>query len=133
MEYFAYKVSTTSRIIYENPTLFPKVTFCNVNWFTTEYAYNLTQMGVEWSEIMSLSTDEKKQLGHSLENILIQCKYNNIPCDSTDFTWSFDPDYGNCYTFNSDFDSNGSKIDLKNSDLVGLDFGLQLKLNMKSF
>ena len=133
MEYFAYKVSTTSRIIYENPTLFPKVTFCNVNWFTTEYAYNLTQMGVEWSEIMSLSIDEKKQLGHSLENILIQCKYNNIPCDSTDFTWSFDPDYGNCYTFNSGFNSNKSKIDLKKSSLVGWNFGLQLTLYLNVY
>jgi hypothetical protein len=46
MTFFTYGVTSTSRTIYETPTLFPKVTFCNVNPFTTEYAYNLTQRGI---------------------------------------------------------------------------------------
>ena len=39
VSYFAYDVTTTSRIIFETPTTFPKVTLCNVNPFTTEFAY----------------------------------------------------------------------------------------------
>ena len=38
LSYFAYGVTSASRTIYETPTLFPKVTFCNLNRFTTEYA-----------------------------------------------------------------------------------------------
>ena len=39
VSYFAYDVTTTSRIIFETPTTFPKVTLCNVNPFITEFAY----------------------------------------------------------------------------------------------
>jgi hypothetical protein len=46
MTYFTYGVSTTSRSIYETPTLFPKVTFCNLNQYATEHAHNLSQKGV---------------------------------------------------------------------------------------
>jgi hypothetical protein len=38
VSYFSYGVSTTSRTLYETPALFPKVTICNANPFTTEYA-----------------------------------------------------------------------------------------------
>ena len=38
MAYLDYGVITTSRTIYENYALFPKITFCNVNKFTTQYA-----------------------------------------------------------------------------------------------
>ena len=41
MTYFTYGVSTTSRTIYETPTLFPKVTFCNANFVTTKYGYDV--------------------------------------------------------------------------------------------
>ena len=34
--YFDYEVITTSRTIYETPTLFPKVTICNQNMLQTE-------------------------------------------------------------------------------------------------
>jgi hypothetical protein len=129
MNFLDYGVTTTSRIIFQNPTLFPKVTFCNVNWFTTEYAYNLTQEGHEDGKAYRLSNNEKKKLGHSLEDILIRCKFNNFACNSSDFTWYFDENYGNCYTFNSGYDFNRKeKVELKKSTLVGLDFGLQLTL-----
>ena len=126
MTYFSYGVSTTSRIIYENPTLFPKVTFCNVNTFSTEYAYNFTQ--IKNYDDNKLSDEEKKQLGHDLNDILLVCWFNSKPCNSTDFIWSYDKDYGNCYTFNSGFDSNGNKIGLKQSSIAGPDFGLQVTL-----
>ena len=44
MTYFTYGVSTTSRTIYETPTLFPKVTFCNAN----NNIYLRRQLGTCW-------------------------------------------------------------------------------------
>ena len=38
MDYLSFRVATTTRTLYETPALFPKVTICNVNPFTTEYA-----------------------------------------------------------------------------------------------
>ena len=122
MIYFSFGVSTTSRTIFEMPTLFPKVTFCNVNEKATEYAYNisLTNGGS--------STEERKKFGHDLEDILIECLFNDIECDETNFTWSYDSNFGNCYTFNSGFDSHGNLTDLKQSTLAGLNFGLRMTL-----
>jgi hypothetical protein len=37
--YFEYAVVTKSQLVYETQTQFPKVTICNLNPFTTEYAY----------------------------------------------------------------------------------------------
>jgi hypothetical protein len=41
--YFTYGVSTTSRTLYETPAFFPKITICNVNQFTSEYAYEFVR------------------------------------------------------------------------------------------
>ena len=38
LSYFAYEVTSVTRIISETPAPFPKVTICNSNAFTTEYA-----------------------------------------------------------------------------------------------
>jgi hypothetical protein len=111
LTYLTYGVSTTTRVFYETPTLFPKITFCNANLFSSQYAYNLVQMGIYSGQ--NLSIDEKKKLAHDIKDILLNCIYNNEPCSSNDFTWSFDQSYGNCFTFNSGFASNGSKVDLK--------------------
>jgi len=43
----------------------------------------------------------------------LDCTFNNQICNPSDFIWSYDTNYGNCYTFNSGFESNGNKVDLK--------------------
>ena len=71
---------------------------------------------------------QKRKLAHDLNDILIECKYNGHACNTTfDFVWSFDEEeYGNCFTFNSGLDSNGNKVNLKQSYLAGPNFGLDL-------
>jgi hypothetical protein len=129
--YFTYGVSTMTRTFFETPTLFPKVTFCNINQFTTEFAYNLTKMNITSGN--SLSTADKRKLGHDLDDILIDCWFNLKPCNASDFSWSFHRVYGNCYTFNSGFDSNKTKIDLKKTSISGLDYGLTLTLYVNMY
>jgi len=119
--YFTYGVSTTSRTIPETPTLFPSVTFCNVNQMTTEYAFNLTQKGIANGN--NLSNDDKKKLGHDLNDILFDCLFDGNLCDSQNFTWSYDTIFGNCYTFNS-----GDESTLRKSTIGGPDYGLQMRL-----
>ena len=124
LTFLEYNVSTTSRTIYEMPTLFPKVTFCNLNDFTTEYAYNLTQTGIFDGEF--LPVNERKMIVHDLDDILIGCLFNNVRCNSTNFAWSYDAVYGSCYTFNSGGTS--SDVGLKKSNIAGPDCGLYLVL-----
>jgi hypothetical protein len=85
--YFNFEVVTTVRTIYETPTLFPKVTFCNINSFQTKYAYELFLSGI--TPVHEISNEQKKLIGHELKNILIECWFRNVKCDAKDFTWSF--------------------------------------------
>jgi hypothetical protein len=50
LDYYSYEVITTSRVIYETPTLFPKVTLCNQNMFTTKKAFEFAEsFNVSWN------------------------------------------------------------------------------------
>lgn len=131
MEYFSYGVSSMSRTIYETPTLFPKITICNPNPLTTEYAFNKSkQMGISDFYLVDeyFLNEEKKELGHDFKDILLDCTFNKIKCNSSDFSWSFDDNYGNCYTFNSDL-----KRDLKRSIIAGPNYGLRLTLYVNAY
>ena len=43
-----------------------------------------------------LSEDNKKNLGRSIDDFLIECKFDDVACNITqDFVWYFDKQYGN--------------------------------------
>ena len=60
-------------------------------------------------------------LGHSIEDILLTCKFNNQKCAANDFEWIFDRLYGNCYLFNSGQSKKASLI-------AGSWYGLKLSM-----
>ena len=131
MDYFKYDVTTKSRTIYETPTPFPKVTFCNVNKLQTEYAWNLTSSPPSQPvDDTLLSLDEKRKLGRDLNDILLFCFFEDDPCLISDITWSYDMKYGNCFEFNSGRNASGNKIDLKESSLSGVGLQLMLYVNV---
>jgi hypothetical protein len=154
MNYFNYGVTTSIRTIYETPAVFPKVTFCNLNQYATKEAieflnstdtdglfssmpnmsfYDKSQ--TTWKIIlkagailMNKTDDFKKTMGHDLKDILIGCAFNYVQCTADDFLWSYDSYYGNCYSFNSGFNSTGHPQPLKYSTLAGYSYGLALDL-----
>ncbi len=156
LNYMEYNVITTIRAINESPSIFPKVTICNRNPFTTKYAYeflsesnliNFTQLnqilkgdrtlaitriallrGQLGGHMKNLPEEQKKNLSHNLNDTLLSCLYNYVLCKSDDFKWEWDNYYGNCYSFNSGFNSSGHNIELKKSYISGSTFGLQLEL-----
>jgi hypothetical protein len=110
MNYLNYGVTSSIRTIYETPALFPKVTFCNLNQFTTKEAYEflnstdtdglLSQMGdidfYDRSQLLwklyfkaqgilaNITDDFKKRMGHDLKDILFLCKFNFQKCTADD-------------------------------------------------
>jgi hypothetical protein len=159
--YLRYPVYTTTTLENEVPTVFPKITICNSNILTTEYAFemikeinrelspnisifNQTQMShltwknaseIFWSVLtafqvrvnsVAFSDVERRKLVHSFEDVLIQCTFNGQSCSTNDFIWKWNPIYGNCYVFNSGFNSSGSRKSFKESVLPGALSGLQL-------
>ena len=69
---------------------------------------------------------EQKKLGHSLEDILYSCTFNNQKCSTEDFIWKFDRYYGNCFVFNSGKNSTKHNVDIKRSLLPKSAYGLQI-------
>ncbi len=47
----------------------------------------------------NLNETAKKKLSHSLEDMLANCSFNDQQCSANDFTWYFDPYYGNYWMF----------------------------------
>jgi hypothetical protein len=151
LTYLEYGVTTTRRTIYEEQKTFPKVTFCNVNPFTTKYGYELVRNALNQTLIDEMSYNQKyeiayvirsvlslalentsisnrQRIGHDLKDVLIGCRFNFEPCTHEDFVWEWDSHYGNCYSFNSGMNATKNFVDFKNSHLAGFAFGLQLDL-----
>jgi hypothetical protein len=132
--YFEFEVTTVSRQVFDDDhekgmtTLFPKVTFCNQNQFTTEKALeflkqvdkssnnnisvfdrtkmkNLTQRQKTqlYTSLNTMATStmlqNKLNFSHSLEDIVLSCFFNNQVCNMNDFLSFLDPIYGLCFLF----------------------------------
>jgi hypothetical protein len=68
-------------------------------------------------------------LGYSLEEILIECLFNNKVCDHRNFVWSYSIDFGNCYQFNTGIDQDTGEhnaVPIEKSFIAGAQNGLQL-------
>jgi len=73
MGYLTFDVSTKYRTYYENPALFPKVTICNVNPFTTQYAMEfLKKVNMEINPYVDIfNQDQMNKLDFSFKYYLI--------------------------------------------------------------
>jgi hypothetical protein len=132
-EYLSYEVTSTTRVHYETTSLFPKVTFCNVNPYTTKSSYQLANETTSHEAFMNrvnynFNTTQRDTLSHSLDDILLECSFNTETCDSMDFFTEFTPNYGACYTFNAGLNSSGHKVALKESLRAGASYGLQFTM-----
>ena len=54
--------------------------------------------------------------------------FNYEQCKAEDFSWEFDSNYGNCYSFNSGFNSKGHSVNIKESNIAGDEYGLSLEI-----
>jgi hypothetical protein len=73
--------------------------------------------------------EQRRRLGYSLEEILIECFYNNHVCDHRNFVWSYSIDNGNCYQFNTGIDpetGEHNSVPIEKSFIAGAQNGLQL-------
>jgi hypothetical protein len=73
--------------------------------------------------------EQRRRLGYSLEEVLIECFYNNHVCDHRNFVWSYSIDYGNCYQFNTGIDpetGEHNSVPIEKSLIAGPQNGLQL-------
>jgi hypothetical protein len=157
-EYLKYEVTTKIKIVPQNRIQFPTLKICDMNPFSTQFAkkqineyfnasgltspFNITTSSKKYmrgllnfyrdlvnKRNIHLSKEEKKNLGIEFEQILISCSFGNLECLAENFTWSYDDSSnGNCYVFNSGFDSNGSKIPVLLSTQSGTGYSFRLEM-----
>ena len=126
-QYYAYRVTTTIRKYSEQTyVVFPTVTMCNMNPFSTAYAVQLLEetgqldfvrymstgtLG-EYAQVFAnmqahlnatrgylLTSDELQQMGN-LEHMQFSCNFNQQICNATFFEFMHHPTYFICYRFN---------------------------------
>ena len=105
LSYFAYDVNTMTRIIFETPSPFPKITICNSNPFTTEFALEfLKEINREISP--SISIFDQNQL---------KALHYNVKASLTNQIYTRAEYKMNAETFS---DSNRTKLSLPLDDLL---------------
>lgn len=130
MSYLNFDVTTTIRVKKETSSLFPTITLCNLNAFTTDYTVNTfiksfspdvkNMMGYfPWlnfylSTIMNNDLQMNRSMfGDSKEKLLVESYFDVLLINQSELSYYFHPLYGNCYQFNSGKDQNGNEIALK--------------------
>ena len=117
--FLAYDVTTKIRIINEQPTNFPSVTICNIHPFTTVYSVGfLKQSLIDGLMVLNgtdplsnanlayqtlggamylarstavISSDSVKQkLGFTFDQFVLDCTFNKMKCNISDFDWYYD-------------------------------------------
>ncbi|KAK7496040.1 hypothetical protein BaRGS_00012741 [Batillaria attramentaria] len=92
-------------------------------------SYYMTR-GTEYKAAMAYATltaklepETVKQSGHSLEDLILNCRFNGWQCSPKNFTYFHSHKYGNCYTFNSH-----EVPERLYTKFAGPEFGLQLEM-----
>ncbi|XP_077981954.1 uncharacterized protein LOC144436962 [Glandiceps talaboti] len=78
----------------------------------------------DMQNVLQLDHKEIAEYGHQAEDFILQCSYNERPCNYSNFRVFQDKTYGSCYTFNHG--TNGDV--LRNATKSGAQYGLKLTL-----
>ena len=143
LDYFNYSVVSQIGTGYESKSLFPTVTICDYNPFTTLQAQEMfenvaQQNGIrpndtniwKYAKLFSQNPlhDKEKKKSFGLNLSQFECKFADNPCDmKTDFEWLWMYNYGNCWQFNSGLGKLTSNL---KQTYNGLDLGLDLKVSL---
>ena len=132
-EYLKYPVAATTRLLQEQHSVFPTVTICQVNPFSTNYATKI--MKEVGANIMydleayrnhttgSYLSDEEKQKMSNFDDILVSCTVGLTKCNASHFEWIWHPSKYNCYRYNS------KREDLLSANVAGsTNFNLEITL-----
>ena len=133
VEYLHYPVTTTTRLLQEQQSVFPTVTICQINPFSTDFAAKLMEEAgatnmYDLEAYANRTTgkylsDEEKQKMTDFDSILISCKAGLTKCNSSNFEWVWHPSKYNCYRYNS------KRENLVNANVPGwINFNLEITL-----
>nr|AAK20896.1 FMRFamide-gated and pH-modulated sodium channel [Lymnaea stagnalis] len=148
-KYLQFQVVELSEIKDSMPVEYPSVTICNTDpislrkirrsvfsneslllrsWLTFIETFKFEQSAIMQSIrafYENLGTEAKK-ISHDLQDLLIHCRFNREECSVSNFTYSFDGNYFNCFTFNG-----GQLKEKLQMHATGPDNGLSLIISVE--
>ena len=147
-KYYSYPTSIMISNVQEVPTDFPVISICNIKLLNRSNPYTISYMSKTpevklashyllrfvFSNDKTLSFENRTELGFKIEDMLVfqppnyWCNYNNDFCDPSHFTYFYNQAYGNCYSFNIGYYSNGTKYKIKKSSTSDKMYGLMIAL-----
>ena len=141
-DYLSYEVNTKTQIKYVKKILFPIVTICDLNPYSspfarkiTEKVYNSLPLGLKSYTIsktqlyLEKMKYEKDLYGYKLDEIIVKCFFSSRMCNLiNEFEFYLDYNYGACYRFNSGKNFAGRTINKKYVIRNGIWNGLSLEL-----
>uniref|UniRef100_A0A8C4S7R1 Uncharacterized protein n=1 Tax=Erpetoichthys calabaricus TaxID=27687 RepID=A0A8C4S7R1_ERPCA len=130
----SFPFHTRIHMMWANVINFPAVTFCNNNMvrfhkLTKSDLYFAGHWLANFSRFLPPKVPENMmnfyyRLGHQIEDMLVECKFQGDPCGPADFTPVYTR-YGKCYTFNAN--KNSSRITKQS----GMGNGLEIMLDIQ--
>ena len=127
-EYAVHFLKEINEEISPNVSVFDEKQMKNINYREkTQLIDRIFNIGITRMNTF-LTHEQKRNLSHQFDDILVSCRFNLMKCSSYDFSWYFDSNYGNCYAFNSGFNMTGNRIPLKQSFISDSDYGLQIEM-----
>jgi hypothetical protein len=153
-EYFRYPKQTSVTLATEWPVTFPAFTFCNAcplrydtfiepflnytnarNLTNTNDTSSFTEYQAKYIPDflnMRINRNESNDIFfYPLSEMLMFCRYNNMPCSTSDFISFTSASYGRCYTFNAKR-KNVSNGGVRNNNENGQNGKLSLQLYVHS-
>ncbi len=112
--YYSYNSFNKITEIQEIPSQFPTISLCNFKLLNQsnpetlkflddnkDVTSDFNGLRTSFAIDKNLSTEDRKQIGFLIENMLRVCVFNNQICYPNIFTYFYSPVYANCYSFNS--------------------------------
>ncbi|XP_041351478.1 FMRFamide-activated amiloride-sensitive sodium channel-like [Gigantopelta aegis] len=124
MKYLDYQVVEISVIKESEPIMFPAITVCNIEpissrklgillekpdshvlqWLKFLEHFEFANQTAHYSSIVAFYEnvgDEALFVRHDVNDFIVHCHFNRMPCSSTNFSTTWDSNYYSCFTFNS--------------------------------
>ena len=111
----------------------PYAAFGNLSEYDWVKAYD-SSTALDYSDFRFFALflpEEIKWFGTQAEDFIAQCTFDGRECQSTAFERIINPQFGNCYIFNSIYNSSeqgGLFSEIRNTSKTGKEFGLKLTL-----
>jgi hypothetical protein len=130
LEFLQFNVSTEVRLVDADAMELPTITICNKNKLSTNLSIDFMNKIIEKESLKPAKRDNydfdiknsvrfelkydqakyifadipfemREKMTKSIQDMLIECKFDMKSCNASDFEWIFNAKYGNCYRFNA--------------------------------